>query len=291
MTTIPWHPFIWYGETLAGRYFPHAAMFVRGELPALDGLTGLYQFDLGAPKSMLYAKSFTSEQQARLEAYRIPNRQMHIGGGAYPMLDLTLKIGAWTLTGGLGWHLEMGDPEPDEDGALTLGTLGSDFVHDKVLAIDYPGQRLALLEKLPDVWEQAAVWARLRVTEFGLILIQIQLDGTPIWVAFDTGSSIFHFLTDEKRWRAWTSGDVTDTLPITAWGQSQVVYGGPPMVDLALEGIPLDLPLIYYQRKEGLSEFLERFESGGLMGNAPFLDKTIILDFIRGRFGVLAASA
>ncbi len=287
MTTVFWEPFIWEGETLGDRYFPHAAMYVEGVLPALDDLSGWYQFDLGAPRSMLYGRTFTPEQQERIETHLLPDRQAILNGQPYPVLDLALRVGPWTLDKGLIWFSDFGDSEPNQDGRLNLGTVGADFVGGAVLAIDYPGQRLSRLDEVPPEWEEQAQWVPLRVTEHGLILLQIHLDGRPLWMAFDTGSSIFHLITDDEYWAMWTDQEVQDTLPIPAWGKILTVYGARPSVSLTLGDRSLDVPLVYYRTDPGWSAFLRRYDVGGLMGNAPFLDTQIILDFPGKRFGVM----
>ncbi len=288
MTTIPWVPFIWEGETLGGRYFPHAAMYVEGVLPALNNLVGVYQFDLGAPTSMLYGRAFTPEQRAQIETHLLPDRQAVINGKPYSRLDLELHIGPWRLSGGLAWFTDFGDSEPSVDGRLNLGTVGADFVRDAVLALDYPGQRLSRLDGVPSEWEGRAQWSPLRVTEHGLVCIQVHLDGHPMWMGFDTGSSIFHLLTDDAHWQEWTDGVVEDTLDIQAWKDIVTVYGAPPRVTLSQGMRILDVPLIYYRSDPHWSEFLRRYNVGGLMGNAPFIDRMVILDFPGHRFGVLA---
>ncbi len=285
--TILWHPFVWEGETLGERYFPHAAMYVEGVLPALDNLAGWYQFDLGAPRSMLYGQVFTPEQQTRIETHILPGRRATINGQPYPLLDLSLQVGPWTLDSGLVWFSDFGDPEPSPEGRINIGTVGVDFVGRAVLALDYPRQRLSRLAAVPPNWEEQAYWIPLSVTEQGLILIQVRVDDQPTWLGFDTGSSIFHLLTDDEHWKRWTDGVVEETLPIHAWGKILTVYGAPPRVSLSLGDHSLDVPLVYYRSDSGWSEFLQRFDVGGLMGNAPFLDAMIVLDFPGERLGVI----
>ncbi len=288
MNSMPWYPFLWEGTTLGDRYFPHAAMYVKGVLPSLDDLTGLYQFDLGAPVSMLYGWAFTTEQRARLEARRMPERKVILNGKVYPRLDVELRIGPWSMDDGVAWFTDFGDAEPSIEGYPTLGTLGADFVRDTVLALDYPGQRLARLDDLPPAWEEKARWVPMRILDTGLMMIQLHVEGEPMWMGFDTGSSIFHLLTDDKYWAMWTDGAIQERLSIPAWGEMITVYGAVPRVSFSQGGEPLEIPLIYRRSDPQWSRFLQHFEAGGLMGNAPFLDKMIILDFPRQRFGLLA---
>ncbi|NPA31118.1 MAG: hypothetical protein GXO37_03875 [Chloroflexi bacterium] len=289
MSDLPWLPFVWQDATLSGRHFPHAAMFVPGTLPAVDA-QGWFQFDLGAPTSVLYARAFTPQEKEGLEALQDPDHPAMFNGQSVPRLRTALHLGD-TAIEPLIWLPDFGDDDALPNGGRVLGTVGADWVRGRVLVIDYPGQRLARAEQVPPDLEAQAAWAPLQVGDYGHVLMQLTVDGEPRWAVFDTGSSIFPLLTDEEQWPALSTGEVTDTLDILAWGQTQRVQGGPLAVEMRLGGRPLPVRRVYVHvdapNAPQWTAFLRRFNMVGLMGNAPFLDGQVILDFRGGRFGMI----
>lgn len=286
-STVPWQNFRWQGADLGGRYFPHAVMYVLATLPALNGLQGWFQFDLGAPTTMLYAQAFTPEQKAALIRFQQQGRQAIINGQEAPLLEIPLRVGPWEITL-IAWYRDFGDEDTPPDGKPVLGTIGADLVRGHILAMDFPAQRLARLERLPAPWEKAARWTPLRLTEHGHIMIEIEVDGRPRWALWDTGSSIFELLTDASQWAQLSEGHVTHALSISAWGETKQIPGGPLKAQVRLGGMLLPMHTVHYSDDEGWQAFFSRHEMIGIMGNAPFLEHTIVLDFPRGRFGVLS---
>ena len=285
-SAIQWQKFHWQGADLGGRYFPHAVMYVSATLPALNDLQGWFQFDLGAPTTMLYAQAFTPEHKAALMCFQRQGRHAIINGQEAPILDLSLHVGPWQITP-VAWYRDFGDEDTMPDGKPVLGTIGADLVRGHILVMDFPAQRLARLEHLPASWEKAAHWTTLRLTDQGHVVIEVEVDGRPRQALFDTGSSIFELLTDASQWSRLSQGNVTETLSITAWGESKEVAGGPLKAQVRLGGALLPIHTVHYADEKGWQDFFSHYDMVGIIGNAPFLEHTIVLDFPKGRFGVL----
>ncbi len=287
MSSLFWIPFQWSHEGPEGQTLPRSAMFVPGSLPTLNDLGGWFQFDLGAPTSVLYGQSFSPKQRERLQAQPFRPRPAIFNGQEVPVLEVPVRFGPWEVAPVI-WLADFGDDEPMPDGRPILGTLGGDFARGHVLVVDFPGERLTRLDAVPAAWDAAAHWTRLRLTERGHVLIQVEVDGEPHWVMFDTGSSLFEFVTSAAIWRTLCHGSVTDTLRITAWGKMLELPGGPVRAPFTLAGLPLPVrTAYYYQNMPGWDAFREQSGILGLMGNAPFWEHAIVLDFPHERFGVL----
>ncbi len=283
---IHWQNFKWQGADLGGEYFPHAAMYVLATLPALNDLQGWFQFDLGAPTTMLYAQAFTPEQRESLLHFQQQGRHAIINGQEAPLLDLPLHVGPWQIAP-VAWYRDFSDEDILPDEKPVLGTIGADFVREHILAVDFPAQRLARLERIPISWERTARWTSLRLTEQGHILIGVEVDGRPRQAMFDTGSSIFELLTDASQWLQLSEGKVTHTLTISAWGETKKIPGGKLKAQVRLGGMLLPIHQVHYNDEEAWRDFFSRYDIIGIIGNAPFLEHTIVLDFPGGRFGVL----
>jgi len=290
MSSVTWHPFRWEGAQLGNRFFPHAAIFISGSLPTLDGLSGWFQFDLGAPTSVLYGRAFSPEQRAHVEAHPHPPKPVMFSGQEVPLLHVPIRVGPWEVEPVI--YLEhFGDTDAMDDGRPILGTVGCDLVREHILVIDFPGQRLSRLETLPPAWEKQTHWAPLRLSQHGHVIMQITVNGAPRWAGYDSGSSLFHLLTAPKQWQELSTGEVTESFPISAWGKSVEVHAGPSHAAFALGGQPLPVPIIHYLEGEAQQRFLEQNDLIGILGNAPFLENALILDFPRDRCGLLDATA
>ena len=148
MTSLPWLPFRWEGSLLGGRYFPHAAMFLSGQLPTLDNLKGWFQFDLGAPTTVLYGQAFAPDQREYLESLpRFPHG-VTLNGQEIPLLQTPLHIGPWH-TERVAYLPNFGSTEELLDAQPILGTVGSDLVRDHLLILDFPHGRVGILPTPP----------------------------------------------------------------------------------------------------------------------------------------------
>ncbi len=287
MTSLPWLPFRWQAERLGEREFPHVAMFVLAQLPTLDGLTGWFQFDLGAPTSVLYGQALTPRQRAWVEAHLHPERKAIFNGQPTPLLQAPITFGGKRIEP-VVYLPDFGDGERWR-GHPILGTIGGDWVRDQVLVLDFPWQRLARLAAVPPAWETAGAWAPLRRTPHGHVVLQIGVDRAPRWALFDTGSSLFGLLTYPEQWRALTDGQVTETLTISAWGTPWKVQGSPARAAFDLAGRALDVTMVHFVEGERERQFLEQHDLVGILGNAPFLGGVLVLDFPGARAAFLPA--
>ncbi len=277
MISLPWVPFRWQHARLGDQEFPYAALFLPGTLPTLDGLSGWFQFDLGFPMTILYGGSLSLEQRQQVTGYPRWPDAITFKGKKLPLLHMPLQIGPWE-TERIACLEDFGDAIAD-DGRPVLGTVGVDLVRSQILVIDFPGQRMARLETVPQRWDEQLHWVPLRFTETGQILIQITVDSEPHWAMYDSGSSLFHILTDAAHWQQLAGGEITETFPASSWGERLEVKGGPPRVNVAMGDHPLAIPIVHYMDYEAGQRFLEEHNAVGVLGNVPFLDYQLILDF------------
>ena len=284
--SFDWIPFIWEGAEIDGRYFDKVSMFLEGRLPEV-GLSGRFQFDLGAPNSVLYENN-VSDRLNELLARIDPQRHIVLNGVEFPVIDSPLSVTPDVELHGVGLLSEHGQGEEDvfADGARLLGTMGADVVRGKCLIIDFPHDRLAILDETPTEYAARAVFTPLQRTPAGHVLLSLTVDGVEKRALFDTGSSIFELMTDKEQWQKLTDGKVADVLEISMWGEMKAVYGGKARSDFRLGNWPLEVKMIYRVDEDDWVQFNRAHTLVGLLGNASFLGHVVILDFDSGRFGV-----
>ncbi len=285
--TISWIPFRWIEDDIGGRRFEKAGMFVMGELSEV-GLSGLFQFDLGAPSSVLYENDVADVLDALRNRIN-PDRHIVLNGVEYPVVHTRLMVGDQVQIENIGLLEDFGGGKEDitEDGVRVLGTVGADIVDKKCLIIDFPQARLAIMDEAPAAFIERAAFVPLQRSPAGHVLLPVTINGEAKRVLFDTGSSIFELLTDKEQWATITEGKVVDTLDVSVWGSKQTVYGGVVKAAISLGEVPLGIHTAYRNDLDQYVEFDRQHNLMGVMGNAPFWNDVIILDFSQNRFGLV----
>jgi hypothetical protein len=107
-----------------------------------------------------------------------------------------------------------------------VGTIGSDFLAGRVLIIDYPRQRMCVLDSVDAYWRARTTFVAGRIVHHRL-QIPLTVRRRTYWAVFDTGASLFPLSTDEATWRTLVGASTvpTDTLPVSSWGKEVPFYG------------------------------------------------------------------
>lgn len=240
----------------------------------LDGREGLFQLDTGLDVTLLYGDIADDRGWEAYDGmYHVPS--LEVGG-----IDLGP---AWVRT-----SVETG--KQDE----IIGSLGLDLLIGYLVMIDYPGRRLALLRpgEAPLWFWQRATWtpATLRDGKFFpyVILGGKGVDG----LFFDTGSSAFDVIVDFEDWAELTGIAEPEAAPtqkiVNSWGKKVTAVGAPALGPMIIGSARIASPQVFYLKEQpGLFRNWP-FPARGLLGNAPFWDRVVIVDLgIRPRFGIL----
>ncbi len=271
-------PFVWSPLEVSGRTIERAAILLEATLPGLN-MEGYLQFDLGIPRTVIYARAFSEEM---LQPYRLSQTE-HLLGKDRPVLDLSVEIGAYSLS----HPLLLEEQESGEyAGRPILGSLGADAVRHAVLVLDFPHQRLALLDRLPDAWKSDGFFAPMEIDTSGRPVLYAQHHGRTVRLLYDTGSSPFGLLTSRDRWAQLTDGKVTETLNVPSWGNVVHIEGARLQHPLRVGSLNLSVDTVYVVDMPGLKVVLDRMHALGITGNRPFWEHILILDFLEQRWGV-----
>lgn len=275
---IPWIPFIWSSDTLFGRELKRSAIFLKGKIIPLEK-EGSFQFDLGAPRSVIYGKAFEPNS---LEKF-VTDKTATLNSQEVPVLNLTISVGDLSVTSPA---LLKDFGEGEIDGSPIVGTVGADLVDGRILIVDFPHQRIAVVDSLPEVFVEKTRFAELTRTPRGHLFVRVEVNGKETLAMYDSGSSIFGLITTREIWEDLTDGEVIDSFKITAWGKVHTVYAGRGKAKITVAGEPIRVDTIHYVDMEGLGDFLRQANAIGIMGNRPMWDRTIVVDTKGGRFGI-----
>ncbi len=293
---LPWIKFNWKGEILSDRYFDKVAMTIPVKIDDLPYNFNA-QLDLGAVNTMFYGKPIAPYLQLfpdlnnKLDTSR---KAVYIEGRACPLFHhINLTLDQVSFPGISVAHFSDYGGFMPVDSAKTLsskhiGTIAPDLFQNKILLIDYPNQRICVINDLPLLMEKEASFVPVKI-ENGRMKIPFTIGKKEVDIMFDTGSSIFSIVASPENAAIFTDANqsVTDSISGNNWGQTITAYGKKMTKEIKIGKYKMPPALVYYTPKRGLKAFEDREKITGLTGNAWFLNNIVIVDYKRKRFGML----
>ena len=268
-------PFVWLKDSTENGLDEYSAML----LPVtLEGIPGTYymQFDLGAPYSLLYGKAISSLNE------KYNKIMIHQNGEAFSLERFNFKVGNTAVFAksikvkdygsAIDWN--------DSSRARIIGTIGADFIEDKVLTIDYKHEIISVAPEIPHELANAAQFVDFRF-ESRRVLLPSKIDGQEQTLLFDTGASAFELLTDEDTWKALSKeGSKEETYEANSWGKKLIVHNIESNSRIEFGNVELPLSMVTYIEGTGfMQNMLMRFSGmGGMIGNKLFIGKVLVLD-------------
>lgn len=240
----------------------------------LAGTKGWFQFDTGLDVTLVYGDIPTAR-----------GWETHDGAYRVPSFDLgEIRLGpTW---------LRCREETSGEDGVI--GSLGLDLLVGYLVLIDYPGLRLALMRpgEAPSWLLQHATWTPAELRDAKFFLTVVIGDATLTGLFFDTGASAFDITVDFEKWVELTGcggpDDATSQLKVSSWGNEITAVGCPARGTLVIGSARIVKPLVFYLKEQPGLFAGWPFRAIGLVGNAPFWDRVVIMDLgIRPRFGLV----
>lgn len=277
-------PFVWQAGGGVRPAVPQAALLLPIRLPGCPRRCYV-QFDTGAPSSVFYAHPLAALRT------RYPSTHQALTPQANTLHNLHLGLGNGQVRAHRLRLIAYGERQLPADTAapLIVGTLGADVLERQVLVLDYPRQRFSLLAQVPNSLARRATFVPLAFAGRRLVL-GAAVAGEPRQLLFDSGSSAFALLTSTATWQQLASpGAQAHTAAVNSLGKTLTAHT--VATGAALQLGPVAVPLQTVTYLEGTSLFqraLMRFSGmGGMLGNRPFNQHTIIVDVAHQRFGLV----
>lgn len=279
-TATSWSEFVWAPLELGNTHIEKGAMLVPVKVTG-ESATYYMQLDLGSDVSMFYQIPYAELHSRGQES--IASRTSFTGQIANTRLDQ------------VAFTLRQGGTSLNKQGSIAIiGTIGLDFLRNRVLVIDYPRQRLAMLDSDTDV----RAYVNHTVTFVGAVhrndkfFVPLRIAGKTYEndFFFDTGASMFPLSTTPDLWRSLTGrgGEEASNvvLEVPSWGSQIKLIGAPLKGTLEIGSARIEGPLAFFQ-SDNADDFSKwPFPIKGLFGNALFFDRMIVVDVPHQRFGV-----
>ncbi|NRB61867.1 MAG: hypothetical protein HRU40_02350 [Saprospiraceae bacterium] len=262
--TVDSIPFIWHDSNLNGVQFEKTSMHIPIRF-GHDTTTYYFQFDTGSSRSFLYIKD--NPDRILIE---------HCTGGDHILSDIGPLL-LVPLTSNRAYT---------KNGRICIGTIGADFLTNKVIEINFPKQQINIIDayNLTD-YELISSFHR---GNFPTITTQIR--GKTYVFLFDTGSSLFELWTSKRYWKKWkgTKAEVQE-YPIQSWGKINMALRAPldPPITISSK-YSLELTQVWYNTNRNFWRAFKRARLFGIIGNKPFLDETVLIDVYKNRLGIKA---
>lgn len=288
-TQLTWTEFKWASLQENGRRHERAALLVPVFINGVGGRNYYLQLDTAAEYSELYEVPYR-------QLLRINHKSDQLGMQA----KVSGEIAGQTLHKvSLRVRPQFGDPLTDTNETPDVGTLGLDFFEDRVLLLDFPFNRLAILaadDSLPPELEGRATFLPATVQP-GRFIVPVTINDVTYASGFffDTGSSLMPILTSQMLWRDITKrqGNEPDNVMLTgkSWGQDKQWVAAPIQGALQIGPAYLLHPLAYYKIRDEDSYVGTDGRPGGIIGNVLFCDQfLVIVDIPHRRFGLVMHS-
>jgi hypothetical protein len=242
----------------------------------LNGQQLIYQLDTGADVLIPYGTKMQKAWSQHGDAVRIPN----------------VRFAGISFSSVLGYQNKGMEASPDPKGPH--GTVGLELLLGKTFVMDFPKQRVCLLERgdLPENLEHATDWSSAEVRH-GKLYVDVELNGKKVdGIIYDTGSSSDALIVDLNLWKEATgkSGtkDATTHFNLCcAWGHAVEIIGAPASGDLKIGNHTYPKPMMTTQPAHP-DNFRDQIWGQGVLGNALVTESIVILDLgAHPRFGII----
>ncbi len=265
-------PFEW----SADEHDQHSAMLIPVSIPGFEK-TFYMQFDTGASNTFLRSGALESlmERGCDFELFK--------ENGLTYFRRFELNIGGNRVTLKPGWVRDSAGEIDWETAANPIGTIGSDFLDQRICAIDFPAMEIRLYADRPQALDALGNFTPFDFTGRKIVL-PITINGASESVIYDSGCSAFGLLTSNYYYEKYSD----PSEPEINYNANR--DGDPVPVHHRTCGMPADfgdtrLPLkrISYVDLYGpVQAMVGRFSSFagfiGILGNETLTDSTLILD-------------
>lgn len=248
-------PFVWTNDTMNGTIIEKTAILIPIQFEN-DTSTYFFQFDTGANSSCLYTRNL----QDSMFIQRI-----------------TSPTGISTSLGMLKFESnENMDFQADKD--APIGTIGSDFLSERILEIDFKNGQLVFIVN----YDETNYWISDIDQSFGRPVFRLSYDNKEYLFLFDTGSSLFELWTSKSVWRKWRhQNSEWRTFEISSWGKTKTAVTSSTHSDS-----PNFLHIQFKEISYVENYRFKRTMLNGIIGNKPFLNEILLLDFQKNKVGL-----
>lgn len=280
--------FDWANDSIGNYYETQVAMVIPLKIEGLPHKLYM-QFDTGSPYTYIYENDLASLKKLGL------NLEIVVEEDARYVKRLAFELGGSKINASMVKILEnYGNTfnKGDTIGRIKIGTIGSDFMENRVIAIDFQNQQIQSYQQRPN-WMASLSGFQPFDFEGRRIMLPAVIDGKKLELLYDSGCSAFGIITTRNRFENYTSED-TELIQYGAnsWGSSIPILSKHTNKGLQIGNTNLSMERASYVDMYAWTQrFVTPFTRiGGWMGNRPFAKSTMILDTQKEEFMIIEST-
>jgi len=268
--------FDWAGDSIGGHYETQTAMIIPLKI---EGLTHHFymQFDTGAPHSFIYEKDLNSLRTIGLDIKEVVKDEVRYVESLDFMLDDNhIKASMIKILPNHGNTFDKNDTIL----ALSIGTLGSDFIVNRITAIDFKNKKIQLFDTRPE-WMSALSGFKPFSFTGRRIMLPVTLNNKDYEFLYDSGCSAFGLITTKNRFDSYTEETTKEVnYDANSWGNGIPMRSKITNNTFTIGNANLSLKRVtYVDMYTSIQQLMTPFTRiGGWLGNQPFNESTLILD-------------
>lgn len=265
-----------------GYHEPQAAMIVPLKI---EGLAHHFymQFDTGAPHSYIYENDLKSLRALGMDIKEVTKGEERFVEQLDFMLDDNhIKASMIRILNNYGHTFDKNDTISK----IGIGTIGSDFIKDRITAIDFKNQTLELYNERPKWMKNLP---KFKPFDYAgrRIMLPVTIDEKYYELFYDSGCSAFGLITIKSRFNRY-SDETTEAIVYDAksWDSSIPITSKTTNQPIKIGNSELSLKRVsfvdMYTPMQPLVTPFTRI--GGWLGNQPFNESILILDTKKEEF-------
>ncbi|EDP70021.1 hypothetical protein FBALC1_10827 [Flavobacteriales bacterium ALC-1] len=268
--------FDWAGDSIAGIYEAQAALIIPLKI---EGFSHDFymQFDTGAYDSFIYEHNLKSLRAMGLDIKEvIKDDARYVEHLDFRLGDNHIKASMIKIYPNYGHSFDKNDTIS----RIGIGTIGSDFIDNRITSIDFKNKKIKLFNKRPD-W--MADLPDFKPFDYigRRIMLPVTLNDKDYEFLYDSGCSAFGLITIRSRFNDYTEESTKQiSYDAKSWGSSIPIRSKTSDKLFSIGNTQLSLKRVSYVDMYTWSQpLITPFTRiGGWMGNQPFNESKLILD-------------
>ncbi len=268
--------FDWAGDSIGGIYETQAAMIIPLKI---DGLAHHFymQFDTGAPHSYIYENDLKSLRAIGLDLKEVvKDDARYVERLDFILDDNHIKASMVKIYPNYGHSFDKNDTIR----SIGIGTIGSDFMMNRITAIDFKNQNIQLYNERPE-WIASLTGFK----SFGFsgrrFMLPVTLDNKNYEFLYDSGCSAFGLITIKSRFNTYTKESTKQVnYDAKAWEGSIPIRSKVSDKLFNIGNVNLKMKRVsFVDMYTVMQPLITPFTRiGGWLGNQSFTESTLILD-------------
>lgn len=268
--------FDWAEDSIGDYYESQTAMIIPLDFQCLSHHFYV-QFDTGSPDTYIYEKDLKSLQQIGLDIKVIEKEEAkYVESLAFTLGGNHMQMTMIKILPNYGNTFNQNDTLKN----IKIGTIGSDFIDDRITAIDFKDQEIHIHKERPDWMETLEEFESFNFAG-RRIMLPVTLNNKSYEFLYDSGCSAFGLITTKKRFKKYTDKDTAViAYGANSWGSSLPIISKLSNQPFTIGNATLSLKRVsYVDMYTAMQPLVTPFTRiGGWLGNQPLNEYTLIFD-------------